>query len=75
MHELSAIRPPRGRLLSPREVAERLSLKRSTIQAWIRGGKLPCYRFGSPGKGCTYRIDEADLVAFLAQHRTGEPAA
>jgi excisionase family DNA binding protein len=34
------------RFLTSREVAEYLGLSEPTIRAWVRMGKIPCYRLG-----------------------------
>ena len=45
------------RLLTPEQVAERLSLSVLTVRTWLRSGKL---RWGKPG-GRVWRVREHDL--------------
>ena len=47
-------------LLTPKEVAERLSVSPKSIRAWLRQGKLKGVRVGR-----LWRIRERDLEAFL----------
>ena len=51
-------------LLTIPEVAERLSLGRSTVYRLIRDGRLPAY---NPA-GKTVRVAEADLERYIAEH-------
>ena len=46
------------------EVAECVNVSTRTIRRWIDRGELVAHRFGT-----AVRIAEADLRAFLAQHR------
>jgi excisionase family DNA binding protein len=50
-----------GRLVSPKEAAERLGIKRSTVYTLCAKGELPHVRVGS--------LLRIDLDAFLAMHR------
>ena len=50
------------RLLSPDEVAERLSIKVRTAREWIRQGKLPALKLGDRG---LLRVKESDLHAYI----------
>ena len=52
-------------MLTPKEVAKRLSLSLSMVYRLITTGELECYRFGS-----AYRVSEEQLVAFLKKHRS-----
>ncbi|MEW6081399.1 MAG: helix-turn-helix domain-containing protein [Bacillota bacterium] len=51
-----------GRLLTPEEVAERLSVSPKTVRDWLRCGSMKGCRIG--GKGL-WRVREADLEYFL----------
>ena len=48
-----------------KEVADRLKVAQATVRHWIKAGDL---RAIDIGKG--WRIADADLDAFLAQHQT-----
>jgi excisionase family DNA binding protein len=52
------------KLLSIEEVAEILSLEYKTIYRLVRGGELPAARIGR-----VYRVNRADLAAFLEQQK------
>jgi excisionase family DNA binding protein len=47
-------------------VAEALDVSTRTVRRWIANGALGAHRLGR-----TLRISEADLKAFLAEHRWG----
>ena len=49
------------RLLTPDQVAERLSLSVLTVRAWLRSGRLPGVK---PG-GRVWRMRESDLDAYI----------
>ncbi len=53
------------RLLTVREVAERLRSSPETVRRWLRQGKLRGFRPGGTRLG--YRVAESDLQRFLAQ--------
>ncbi len=55
-------------LLTVRQVAGRLNASLSTIYELIEDGSLPSYRIGR--NGGAIRVDEGDLLAYLAQCRT-----
>ena len=52
-------------LYTIKQVAEQLQLDYETIRRWINKGELPALKLGSGD----YRIDEADLKAFLDKAR------
>ena len=52
-------------LLTPEQVAEILRVRRDTVYAWIRAGKLPAAKLGN-----RYRIGEEDLQAFVEKAKT-----
>jgi excisionase family DNA binding protein len=52
-----------GRLLSPRQVAERLGCNKALVYRLVRRGELPALQLG--GRGCAVRIAEADLNSWL----------
>jgi excisionase family DNA binding protein len=56
-----------GRLLTAREVAERLAVTSETILRWTRRGELPA--FCLPGGAIRY--DEAELDTWLGERATG----
>ena len=65
--QLHAIPGGAGRLLTVREVAERLSVSTATIYTLCERGELPHVRISN-----SIRIAPADLAAFLAGQRSGE---
>ena len=52
------------RLLTVREVAERIRSSPETVRRWLRQGKLRGFRPGGTKLG--YRIPEAELERFLS---------
>ena len=52
------------KLLTVREVAERLRVCRATVYAMVERGELPHIRVG-----VTVRVSPTDLAAFIARHR------
>lgn len=54
------------KLLTIKQVAERLQLHPDTIKRMIRSGKLQAAKMGE-AKNSHYRISELALTAFLAQ--------
>jgi excisionase family DNA binding protein len=61
-----------GRLLTAREVAERLGYSVDTIHRWTREGKLRGYRVSGTARG-RLRYRESDLDAQLAERATAAP--
>jgi excisionase family DNA binding protein len=55
--------PAAEHLLTPREVAARLSLSVSSVQRLAREGRLPAYRLGPPG--ASLRFDEGEVERWL----------
>jgi len=53
------------RLLTAREVADRLGLSTETVLAWVRRGELPAFRLGR-----AVRFRESDLDEWLAKRAT-----
>ena len=53
------------RLLTVREVAERLRSSPETVRRWLRQGKLRGFRPGGTKLG--YRVPESELQRFLAE--------
>jgi excisionase family DNA binding protein len=53
------------RLLTVREVAERLRSSSETVRRWLRQGKLRGFRPGGTKLG--YRVPESELERFIAQ--------
>ena len=51
------------RLLTVREVAERLRSSPETVRRWLRQGKLRGFRPGGTKLG--YRVPESELVRFI----------
>ena len=61
------------RLLTVREVAERIRSSPETVRRWLRQGKLRGFRLGGTKLG--YRVPESELQRFLQlQPRPDEPA-
>ena len=61
-HRERAGGPPRYYTI--KAVAESLDVSTRTVRRWIANGALAAHRFGG-----ALRISEADLKAFLAEHR------
>ena len=57
------------RLLTTREVAERLQVHENTVLAWLKRGELVGIRLGTKSG---WRIRESELLRFL-DARTGPP--
>jgi excisionase family DNA binding protein len=53
------------RLLTIREVAERLGVSRRTVQRKIANGEIPAFQLGS--KHSPIRVDERELEAWLTR--------
>jgi excisionase family DNA binding protein len=60
------------RLLTVREVADRLRSSPETVRRWLRQGKLRGFRPGGTRLG--YRVSESELQRFLAQPNQGKSA-
>jgi excisionase family DNA binding protein len=56
-------RTPRGRMLTVREVAERLAIARSTAYELIAKGELPAFQWRGPGSAL--RVSESELDAWI----------
>ena len=63
------------RMLTVREVAERLRVPEQTVRRWLRDGRLRGARLGGTKLG--YRIAESDVETFLeaSYGRQGKAAA
>lgn len=59
------------RLLTPAQVAERLSLSVLTVRAWLRSGRLPGVK---PG-GRVWRVREHDLDEYIRGLGRGDSPA
>jgi excisionase family DNA binding protein len=57
------------RLLTVREVAERIRSSPETVRRWLRQGKLRGFRPGGTKLG--YRVPESELQRFLAESNEG----
>jgi len=56
--------------LSPPAIAKQLRVSRDTVLGWIRSGELTAVDLASPGSTRPrYRIDQADLRAFLLRRQ------
>ncbi len=51
-------------MLTPKQLAARLSLSLSMVYRLLSSGELECYRFGS-----AYRVSEDQLNAFLQRQK------
>ncbi len=58
------------RLLTVREVAQRLRTSEESVRRWLRQGKLRGFRLGGTRLG--YRVSERDLADFLASRVSGQ---
>jgi excisionase family DNA binding protein len=56
-------------LFTPEEIAVNVKVNRRTIYHWLASGKLNGMRVGS-----SWRITEADLLAFMTQGGSGASA-
>jgi excisionase family DNA binding protein len=61
------------RLLTVREVAERIRSSPETVRRWLRQGKLRGFRPGGTKLG--YRVPEGELQRFLAESNERQPIA
>lgn len=52
------------KMLTPKQLAERLSLSLSMVYRLLANGELECYRFGA-----AYRVSEEQLNAFLQKQK------
>lgn len=62
------------RHLTPPAIAARLGVAEETVRSWITGGELRAANVAR--RGCQrppYRVDPADLEAFLAARRPDAP--
>ncbi|MDQ3810976.1 MAG: helix-turn-helix domain-containing protein [Chloroflexota bacterium] len=59
------------RLLTVREVAERIRSSPETVRRWLRQGKLRGFRPGGTKLG--YRVPESELQRFLVESNGGQP--
>lgn len=62
-------RHEQAKLLTAREVSEKLTVSTETVLRWTRHGKLPGFRL----PGGALRYDELDLVDWLAERGTPDP--
>jgi len=54
-----------GKMLSPEEVAERLSVTPNTVRAWLREGMLKGAKLGNK----IWRISEEELQAYICREQ------
>ena len=59
-----------GKLLTTAEAAERLTLSRQQVYAFLKEGAIPCVRLGG-----AIRVAEADVEAFIRKNYNGDPQA
>lgn len=52
-------------LLTTKEVAERLSVSKTTVKRWIADGKLKAYKFGRD-----YKVEARSVEALISSSRT-----
>lgn len=63
------------RQLRLREVAESLAVKMDCVLGWVRSGELPATNVAQKAGGRPrWRVDPADLQAFLDRRRNGSKA-
>ena len=55
-------------MLTPKQLAARLSLSLSMVYRLLTNGDLECYRFGS-----AYRVSEEQLIQFLQRQKVETP--
>ena len=60
------------RLLTARELAERLGVDTETVLRWTRRGELPAIRLPGTKRG-RLRYRESDFEAWLVAHETATP--
>lgn len=51
-------------MLTPKQLAERLSLSLSMVYRMLSNGEIECYRFGT-----AYRVSEEQLSRFLSKQK------
>jgi excisionase family DNA binding protein len=51
-------------MLTPKQLAERLSLSLSMVYRMLGNGEIECYRFGT-----AYRVSEEQLTRFLSKQK------
>ena len=56
-----------GKLLTPEQVAEQLSVSVLSVKRWLREGKMQ----GVKVAGKVWRIEPESLQRFIEEHRTG----
>lgn len=64
---MNEIAPQPPKLATVEEVAEALSVKRSTVRAWARDGKLPSHVYMKIGGMYRFYLD--DLLDYLRQNQ------
>ena len=64
----------KSKLLSVREVAERLDVAPSTVRIWRLAGRFPNAQAKETERGLVWYIPESDLEGF-EKRRPGRPAA
>ena len=57
---------PRERLLSPKEIAQRLNVTRDSVYRWIENGELRAIDLRATSEKPRWNIPESALDAFLA---------
>ena len=58
---------PEEKLLTPRQVAERLQIHEGTVNRWLQCGELPGIK-----KGREWRIEASSLDSFIERHTNGQ---
>lgn len=61
-------------LLTVQQVAIVANVSAQLVYSWCNSGQLAHLRLGTPGKRGTIRIEEADLLDYLASCRQAKPA-
>jgi len=56
-----------ARMITLKEVAERLGLHINTVRRYIREGKIPAVKFDK-----AIRVEEEDLEKFIRERKMGE---
>ncbi len=64
MNMTLTLKKPTDRLLSVRQLAERLNVREGTIYMWVKLGKVPCLRLGRR----TIRFSENAIELWLQQN-------
>jgi excisionase family DNA binding protein len=58
------------KLLTPKDVAQQLSISRASVDRLIQSGRLRAVKLSQGQRKATYRVRPEDLERFVAQNMT-----